>query len=175
MAAARYSGSARRPHELAIKGAWTVMERRQGLAKAVRHTATVTGSGAQHGSITTTHDTLFLVEGRQVLVRSPEPVAVQEGDEVAIAGRFKNGMFNVVAYRNLTTSAEGHVGVEASFVIGVLGIMLALVVPIMIQSDDLDWLRIVLAPLFLACGAAGIANGYRTLRWARLLREPGGR
>jgi hypothetical protein len=55
----------------------------------------------------TTFYCVFTVSGRAVQVKADEPVHITDGDDVAIAGSEKSGVFKGLAYRNFTNGARG--------------------------------------------------------------------
>ena len=98
----------------------------RGLATNVRNTVDVSGDGGHNSHVTTTHISLFLVDGKQVKVTTSQPVMINENDEVALAGETKRGVFNAYAYRNITTGANGDTG-GISFILFGIGFPIAAV------------------------------------------------
>jgi hypothetical protein len=104
----------------------------------------------------------FELSEREVALSSLSPVAIAEGDRVRVAGRFRAGAFDALAYRNESTLAEGDRGwwptLALSMILTVIGLgMLVL---------NVGGPRTEPVPLGLggALVAAGLIVGYRGLR-----------
>ncbi len=95
------------------------METIRGAAEKIRNTVSVSGGG-KDTNVTTSHISLFQINGKQIKVTSGEPVMIEEGDEVLLAGGEKNGVFNAVAYRNITTGARGSTPYLSHLIIGIV-------------------------------------------------------
>ncbi|MCD8553339.1 hypothetical protein [Seleniivibrio sp.] len=94
------------------------METIRGKAEKIRNTVSV-NSGGQNSTVTTSHIALFQITGKQIKVISGEPIMIEEGDEVVLAGNQKNGVFNAIAYKNTTTGAIGNQPYLSYFIIGI--------------------------------------------------------
>ncbi len=61
---------------------------------------------AVENHLQTTYHASFLINGRQILIELHQPILIEEGEMVAIAGQDKNGAFKALAYRNLDTKVS---------------------------------------------------------------------
>jgi hypothetical protein len=92
---------------------------KKGIATKVRSTVEISGGG-NDGHVTTTHISLFQIEGQQIKIKSNEPPIIDENDTVAVAGRLKSGIFSAYAYKNLTTGVSGNEGMLTIFLFGLI-------------------------------------------------------
>lgn len=90
-----------------------------GKASKVRNTVQINGGGGNSNQVTTTHISLFQLDGRQVKLKSNEPPLIDEDDSVSVSGNISNGVFNAYAYKNSDTGASGDSGVLVMFIIGI--------------------------------------------------------
>lgn len=96
------------------------METLRGTAEKVRNTVSVSGGGDRNSTVTTTHIALFQINNRQIKVSSTEPVLIEEGDEVVIAGSVRRGLFEALAYRNVTTGITGNQAYVVNLILGII-------------------------------------------------------
>lgn len=80
------------------------MERLAGIAENVRHTVHVSAGGSQ-----TDHLALFEIGGVRLRFRGRQPVAINEGDELAVVWEpGDKGFQTVLAFHNRTVDARDH-------------------------------------------------------------------
>ncbi|HCE3705881.1 TPA: hypothetical protein NG682_004671 [Vibrio parahaemolyticus] len=85
------------------------MEILDGVVTKLRNSVEISGGG-NNSVTTTTHVTIFQVDGQPVKIKSNEIVLVDENDRVTVAGKISKGVFNAYAYVNNTTGVSGNVG-----------------------------------------------------------------
>ncbi|PTT89186.1 hypothetical protein DBR42_08335 [Pelomonas sp. HMWF004] len=124
------------------------METLIGFVKSVRTATEVAGD--KHGT-STTHVATFLVNSTPVRLQMPEAMLIRDGDEIAVAGRRKDGVFNAAAYRNSTNGALGKGAVGMYYLLGCI------------------FSAVGLATLFMFIGALFIAVGLWMIWHARYL------
>lgn len=95
------------------------MEVMKGTAEKVRNTTSVSGGG-NNGHISTTHISLFKLDGLQVSIRSNEPPVIDDGDAVVVAGDLDKGLLKAYAYKNLTTGVYGNEGLNIMLLFGII-------------------------------------------------------
>ena len=88
-----------------------------GVVSKVRISVELSGGG-QNSSVTTTHVSIFHLDGKPIKMKSTEIVLIDDDDHVSVAGESRNGVFNAYAYRNDTTGAIGNSGATAALIIG---------------------------------------------------------
>ncbi len=95
------------------------MDTLRGKVSNIRHTTDVHGS---ENVIATTHIAIFDLTGTPVRFEGDTAAAIDEGDEVAVAGYHRRGTFRALAFRNLTKKTEGSrlVGVYATIGVGLI-------------------------------------------------------
>ena len=76
--------------------------------------------GEQHGPPSVTHRVSFQLGTRAVQISSRELVRIAEGDQVLLAGMARRGAFDALAYRNLSSFAEGDRGWLPELAVGVI-------------------------------------------------------
>jgi uncharacterized YccA/Bax inhibitor family protein len=81
-------------------GHFLKLETRNGRARRIRFTTEVSGSGGEHGTVSTSHIASFELEGCPVQVTANRPLTVEDGDEVVVSGRAKDGVFVGIACFN---------------------------------------------------------------------------
>ncbi|MEH8208091.1 hypothetical protein [Aeromonas veronii] len=91
----------------------------KGVVSKLRNTVEISGGGRDSG-VTTTHVTIFHLDGQPVQLKSREAVLVDENDNVAVAGKVNNGIFNAYAYINNTTGVSGNIGMGIHFFFGIV-------------------------------------------------------
>lgn len=96
------------------------MDTLRGKVSNIRHTTDIHG---QEGMIATTHIALFDLSDTPVRFEGDTAPAIDEGDEVAVAGYRRRGTFRALAFRNLTKRTEGSRLAVIYFIIG-LGLVL---------------------------------------------------
>lgn len=82
------------------------MEKVIGIASKVD--STVIEYPRSNRSKRTVHISRFQIDGRQIKFESPKPQIINEGDQMLVVGNTQNGIFNALAYKNLTTGFEGY-------------------------------------------------------------------
>jgi len=104
------------------------LEIKQGIAENVKHTTSVHGSSHQGtGSVSTTNITLFLVNGIQTKMTARNPVLIENNDKVYLAGsKNNNGIFNILAYKNLSTQVSERVSIDIWLGMGISLILLGI-------------------------------------------------
>ncbi|MCC5844426.1 MAG: hypothetical protein JJU05_09260 [Verrucomicrobia bacterium] len=86
---------------------------------------------------TTTHLSLFNLNGERVLLKTPSPAMIADGDHLRVAGLRGQGQFTGTACKNLTTgwmTPYKEQGCAKSVVIGfgLVGIVFTLIFPLFI-------------------------------------------
>lgn len=103
---------------------------KQGVAVKVRNTVHV-GGGGKDGHVSTTHISIFQIDGKPVQVESNRPVIIDENDVVAVAGELKNGIFMGSAYKNFSVGVSGDEGVLSWLLLGTIFPIVGLTVMVM--------------------------------------------
>lgn len=91
------------------------------------------------------------VGGHRVTYASPRRIAISDGDEVAVCGSEGTAAFTAMAYRNVTTGAEGNQGLFGARAVTV-GVLLLCVVTL-IQGSLLAVVFGTMAAFFHLCTA----------------------
>ncbi|MHB8623885.1 MAG: hypothetical protein ACYC9J_13910 [Sulfuricaulis sp.] len=79
------------------------MKTLRGKVSGIRHTVNVSGS---QGAVTTTHLAIFDLNGKPVQLEG-DAVAINDNDEIEVAGDDRGGIFRALAYRNHTRQTTG--------------------------------------------------------------------
>ena len=80
------------------------METVQGKAHNIRqHARLIT----QENNLESAYNTIMTVDGRPVSLNTDDPVFINEGDTVIVAGTNRGGALRAYAYRNMTNGASG--------------------------------------------------------------------
>jgi hypothetical protein len=147
------------------------MQLLNGVATQVRNTLDVRSIGAESSHVVTTHICLLMLNGRQVRLKSGQPVMINEGDRIVVAGDGAQGLFKGLAYRNLSTQAAGDEGWIAQSVGGVVfggGGLLALA---RFSDAGFGSMPQLVASAFFAVGAYLLWRGWRVRQACLLLRR----
>jgi hypothetical protein len=142
----------------------------QGNASGISRTISIAGSSSgQGGTTSTTQICMFTISGRSAKMRSGEPIIVNEGDNLLLAGFDSAGTFQVLAYRNLTNGAHGDVGLHGlDYLIIGLAIAAAGIAAIAIAGIGL-WQGLVLVAC-LTAGAFLVRRGILVRRALAMIR-----
>ncbi|MBT63333.1 MAG: hypothetical protein CML13_09005 [Puniceicoccaceae bacterium] len=72
-----------------------------GMAEDLERSTEVQGTSQR---TSTTHLSMFVVDGQRVLLRTATPSVISNGDQVELAGTLSNGQFHALACKNLTAN-----------------------------------------------------------------------
>lgn len=87
------------------------MKTLRGKISNLRTTIDVSGGG-NDSSVETTHIHVFRIDGAPVKVESREPLIIDDGDIVTLAGFPQGTIFRALAYKNETSGVSGDAGSE---------------------------------------------------------------
>jgi LPXTG-motif cell wall-anchored protein len=117
------------------------METRRGIAQKVRIGSEVSGDSQ---NVSTTYVAVFELDGVVVHAASRRTPTIADGDEVVVAGRFIDGVFNAPAMRNLTRGTVDHqtwwVGLLVGAVFVTVGVGIAIAA---LQQSDTRWFALL--------------------------------
>ncbi|EHE6926753.1 hypothetical protein [Vibrio cholerae] len=91
----------------------------KGVVSKLKSTIEISGGG-RDSSVTTTHVTIFHLDGQPVKIKSREAVIVDNSDTMTVAGKVRNGVFNAYAYINNTTGVSGNIGLAIHYFFGIV-------------------------------------------------------
>lgn len=122
--------------------------------------------GGDNSQVTTTHISIFQINEKPIKAESTEPLMINEGDEVLVAGSISKGIFNGLAYKNLTTHAEGNEG-------WLLMLFFGIVFPIvgLFCVMFLDIFFKIIGSVFLGAGIYALLRGIRVMQATNALRQ----
>lgn len=146
------------------------MEIIEGRASRVTSTIDV-GGGQDYVPVHTTHIALFQLGARAVKVSSSDPVVINDGDEVLVAGFARRGAFDALAYRNLSTSSEGDQGWLAVLILGSMLGVLGLGLFAQSFRGGNWWVLAVIGAILTASGSFFASRGVRVLAALSVLRR----
>lgn len=107
------------------------MDTLRGRVANVRHTTDVHGN---ENVIATTHIAIFDLGGTPVRFEGDTAAAIDDGDEVAVAGYRRRGTFRALAFRNLTKKTEGSRLAVTYFIIGLGLVLYGFIAVLLFQS-----------------------------------------
>ena len=81
------------------------MQTLRGKVSGIRHTIDVSG---RQGAVMTTHIAIFNLDGKPVRLEG-DATAIDDGDDIEVAGDYNGGIFHALAYRNHSRQTTGHV------------------------------------------------------------------
>ena len=148
------------------------METLEGRAIRVSSTIEV-GGGQKYAPVSTTHLALFQLGSRMIRVSSDVPVMIGEGDQVLVVGVPHRGALEALAYRNLSTSAEGDQGWLAALVLGIaLGVIGLIIVSMSFRpAPSPPVILAVVGAVFVPAGFYFAYRGMRVLAALTVLRR----
>jgi hypothetical protein len=141
-----------------------------GTACNVRSTVSVSGGG-EDSAVITTHITVFQVDGVPVRAKAREPVMVTEGDKVLVAGYARSGVLNALAYRNLTTFAEGNEGWGKLLVFGTIFPLVGVVAFGAFSDSFFGGVPLLVGGIFIAVGGYALYRAVRVLQACKLIGQ----
>ena len=146
------------------------MEIIEGRASRVTRTIDV-GGGLGDASVHTTHILLFQLGSHAVRLSSSDPVVINDGDEVLVAGFARRGAFDALAYRNVSTSSEGDQGWLAALILGTMLGVLGLGLFAQSFRGGNWWVLAVIGAILTAAGSFFASRGVRVLAALSVLRR----
>lgn len=146
------------------------MDRLKGHAASVRNTVSI--SGGNETEVSTMHIAIFQVGDKQVTLKSKEPVLINEGNEVVLAGTDKSGVFNALAYKNCVTGAEGNAGWFGRMLFGLFFPIVSVVVWRTFPGASFSLFPKLIASVFFCGGIYMLASGANVFRAMNILKEP---
>jgi hypothetical protein len=148
------------------------METRQGSVSKLRASIEVSGTDK---STSTTHVAYFQLGPQAVVLRAKDPPAINDGDQVKVAGMLKKGLFEALAYRNESTGVSGDSNTLAAIIVGgifcVIGIggVLAAIVMAISKRDGSALLGVAFFGIFGGFGVYALRRFARVREAAALL------
>jgi hypothetical protein len=137
------------------------MQTLRGKVSGIRHTIDVSGG---RDAVTTTHLAIFELDGKPVKLGG-EATAIDDGDDVEVAGYYRGGLFRASAFRNHTKRTAGSMPCLGYFIFGTLGALVGLMS--MARFPDLD--GAFAGSMFIVVGLSFVLIGVRIWRAKRLL------
>lgn len=147
------------------------MQLLSGVATQVRNTLDVRSLDGDNNHVVTTHICLLILNGRQVRLKSGQPLLINEGDHIVVAGDGEQGLFKGLAYRNLSTQVAGNEGWVAQSLGGVVFAGASLLAWAHFSDASFGPMPQIVATLFLAVGAYLLWRGWRVRQACLLLRR----
>jgi hypothetical protein len=148
------------------------METKQGVVSKLRASIEV---GGNDKSTSTTHVVNFQLGPQAVMFRGSNPPAINDGDEVTVAGTIRKGLFEALAYRNSSTGVTGDSNSIAAVIVGAIfllvgagGVLACLSVAIR-QGKAEGLLGVAFFGIFAAFGVYALRKFVRVREAAALL------
>jgi hypothetical protein len=126
-----------------------------GIVRNIRFSTEVVGS---QDSTSTSHIAIFELDGIHVELKMSDSIILNNGDEVVVAGKDKNGLFKATAYRNITTGVCGKNSTFIYFLVGVIFTLVGIATAIFF-----------IGLIFLAIGIYLIYTGIQTSKTYELV------
>ena len=146
------------------------METIKGIASNVRNTVSVSG-GSHDTQVSTTHTAIFVLSGQQVNATSNEPLLINEGDSIVAVGSTSKGIFNALAYKNLTTQAEGGRGWIVSLIFGIIFSFAAISIFMTFSNPFFGILPKIVSGVFFAVGVAALHQSWQVKKAISMLHS----
>ncbi len=141
----------------------------EGVVSKLRSTIEISGGGRE-SSVTTTHVTVFLLDGQPVKIKSREAVLVNDSDYMTVAGKASNGVFNTYAYINNTTGVSGNIGLAINYFFGFFYPCIGAFVITMFSAPFFGVMPKFLGAIFIGVGLYKFYNGIQISKASKLLR-----
>jgi hypothetical protein len=142
----------------------TPMEILQGRAEQVRHTVHMSGHGLnRHRSVQSTHVCLLTVQGKAVIIRTHYPIAINEGDQLVLAGTLKRGSLQALAHHNLSNGSHSHDGIWSHLIAGPILVTIAVYLGLSLDGAHINGfpLHWLISAAFFAAGVFAVFKGMR--------------
>lgn len=146
------------------------MEKVRGIASNVRNTVSISGGG-ENSQIITTHISVFQIDRRQIKAKSSEPLMINECDKVLVVGNTYRGIFNALAYKNLTTCVEGNEGWVLMLIFGVVLSGTGIVAISTFSNPFFGVFPKIIGSIFIAIGIYTLFRSARVLQAVNELRQ----
>ena len=150
------------------------METLQGRAENVRHTVHMSGHGLnRHRSVHSTHICLLTVQGRAVVIRTHQPIAINEGDQLILAGHIKRGSLQALAHHNLSNGAHSHDGIWSHLIAGPVLVAISVYLGLSLNGAHINNFPIhwLISGAFMAAGVFAVIKGMRIKQAALLVEQ----
>lgn len=132
-----------------------------GIVSGIRHASVTEGQIGKHGgNVRTGHALSFRVNDRSVQIKLPDLPDVQDGEEVTLAGRVKNGTFHALAMRHNRTQAIYATPATPGYIMG--GILTLVGIPL---------LFILVGIFFIGFGAYTLYQAHNYAQAAKMLQS----
>ena len=145
------------------------MDRLKGQAASVRNTVSI--SGGNESEVSTTHIAMFQIGDKQVTLKSKEPVLINEGNEVVLAGTNGSSVFKALAYKNCATGAEGNAGWFGRMLFGLFFPIVSVIVWRTFPGESFSFIPKLFATLFFCGGVYMLASGANVFRAVGVVKE----
>lgn len=150
------------------------METLQGKAENVRHTVHMIGNALNHHrSVHSTHICLLTVQGRAVVIRAHQPIAINEGDQLILAGHIKRGSLQALAHHNMSSGANSHDGIWSHLIAGPVLVAVAVYLALSLNGSHINNFPIhwLISGAFMAAGICAVIKGMRIKQAALLVKQ----
>ncbi|MEX6725659.1 hypothetical protein [Parapedomonas caeni] len=131
-----------------------------GTISGIRHSTETRGTvGRNGGSVKTGQVIAFRVGDRSAQIKLADVPDIRDGDQVTLAGREKNGVFNALALRNDKTRAVYSIPTTVGYLMGATLVVLGVMT-----------LFILVGVVFIAGGLWTLYEAHNYTRAASMLR-----
>ena len=93
------------------------MEKMKGTISKVRFSSELSGG---ENSISTSQIAIFKLDKKPVELKLPVSIVIEDGDNIFVAGKTKNGLFRALAYKNLSNGVSGKGPVVLNLIMGII-------------------------------------------------------
>jgi hypothetical protein len=112
-----------------------------------------------------------MLHQQQVKAKSSDPILIKEDDHVLVGGGVKNGVFNALAYNNLTTCAEGNDALMSKLMYGMAMLAASLFIFIDIPSSYFGMVSNLAIGVLILVGCHFFYQGYLVRQAVCAVRE----
>lgn len=133
--------------------------------------------GGRRSGVTFNYVAIFYLNGQPVRLKSSEAVFIDEGDNLSVAGDFRNGIFNSYAYVNNTTGVSGDIGIGLRCLVGIIfiigGMFFLIQAPNFLHDtfDFLDIIPFLVSVTLIGLGSYTLYEGVQVSNASKLLHK----
>lgn len=154
------------------------METLQGAVRNLRHTIEVEGGG-HNTSSTTKHIAVFDLNGAPVRLAASEPIILNQGEIVIVAGERSGGVFQAYAYYNQTRQVYGQDAYRLHLLLGPVVVAVGILAPMQFVESGATVsalnlvvvLPLLVGGVFVLAGLYTIYCGWRVKRAVSVLQS----
>lgn len=142
----------------------------KGITSNIRNSISVEGTNS---NVSTLQVSTFKIENQVVKLSSADPIIIEDGDDVILAGKIKKQIFNAYAYKNLSSGIDGNSPYLSLVFTGAVVLIFSL--PLLISLMSAGASKAIAASIFLIpfsiLGWITLNRGLRVIKAKKIIEK----